>query len=180
MNKYMKEELIGSSRLGGHHFALALGAIFAHKLGYIDRDTVIRVVIGPTGLWIAWYGNRMPKAMVEVRVARARQARRVAGWSLVLSGLVYAGLWAFAPIPVAITVGSRRGLGRDSGDARLLPVAAGQGESRLIQAFFEARQPRWQKVPDPAVKSHPGESSHDNQSSALHASGLRSGSRQCG
>ena len=46
----------------------------------------------------------MPKAVVPS--ARARQARRVAGWSMVLSGLVYAGLWAFAPIPVAATVGS--------------------------------------------------------------------------
>jgi hypothetical protein len=56
---------------------------------------------------MAWYGNRMLKAMVLVRVpAGARQARRVASWSLVLSGLVYAGLWAFAPIPVAITAGS--------------------------------------------------------------------------
>lgn len=35
----------------------------------------------------------------------ARQVHRVAGWSLVLSGLVYAGLWAFAPIPVAIAGG---------------------------------------------------------------------------
>ncbi len=49
-------------------------------------------------------GNRIPKTFV--RSARARQAQRVAAWSQVLSGLVYAGLWAFAPIPVAITVGS--------------------------------------------------------------------------
>ena len=32
--------------------------------------------------------------------------RRVASRSLVLSGLVYAGLWAFAPIPVAILGGA--------------------------------------------------------------------------
>ena len=55
------------------------------------------------GLMIAWYGNRMPKAVAPS--ACARQATRVAGWSLVLSGLVYAGLWAFAPIPVALSVG---------------------------------------------------------------------------
>ena len=86
----------------------------------------------------------MPKAVVPS--AYARQATRVAGWSMVLSGLVYAGLWAFAPIPVASGGRVRRGRGRDSGDARLLPVAAGQGESRLIQAFFEARQLRGLKV----------------------------------
>ena len=38
--------------------------------------------------------------------AKARQARRVAAWSLVLSGLIYGGLWAFAPIPVAISGGT--------------------------------------------------------------------------
>jgi len=52
---------------------------------------------------IASFGNRMPKTFVPN--ACARQARRVASWSLVLSGLVYAGLWAFAPIPVAVVGG---------------------------------------------------------------------------
>jgi hypothetical protein len=104
MNKEMKKELIGALAWAGIMFALTLGAIFAYKLGYIDRDTVIRVVTGPTGLWMAWYGNRIPKTVVPN--ARAGQAQRVAAWSLVLSGLVYAGLWAFAPIPVAAKVGS--------------------------------------------------------------------------
>jgi hypothetical protein len=108
MNKdTMNEELMACLVWAGGMMALALGATFAHKLGYIDGDMVTRLVSGVIGLWMAWYGNRMPKAMVLVRVpAGARQARRVASWSLVLSGLVYAGLWAFAPIPVAITAGS--------------------------------------------------------------------------
>jgi hypothetical protein len=108
MNKdTMNKELMACLVWAGGMMALALGATFAHKLGYIDGDTVTRLVTGVIGLWMAWYGNRMPKAMVQVRVpAGARQARRVASWSLVLSGLVYAGLWAFAPIPVAITAGS--------------------------------------------------------------------------
>ena len=55
------------------------------------------------GLMIAWFGNRMPKAVAPS--AYARQVARIGGWSMVLSGLVYAGLWAFAPIPVAITGG---------------------------------------------------------------------------
>jgi hypothetical protein len=100
MNKEMNKELIGALSWAGIMFALALGATCANKLGYIDRDTVIRVVTGPTGLWMAWYGNRIPKNVVPS--ARAGHAQRVAAWSLVLSGLVYAGLWAFAPIPVAI------------------------------------------------------------------------------
>jgi hypothetical protein len=82
---------------------VALAATLARKLGYIDGETVTRLVTGLNGLMIAWYGNRMPKAFVPD--AQARKAKRVAGWSLVLSGLVYAGLWAFAPIPVAVAAG---------------------------------------------------------------------------
>jgi hypothetical protein len=104
MNKEMKAELIGALAWAGVMFALALGAASAHKLGYIGRDTVIRLAIGPTGLWMAWYGNRIPKNVVPS--ARAGQAQRVAAWSMVLSGLVYAGLWAFAPIPAAVWGGS--------------------------------------------------------------------------
>jgi len=99
----MNKELIGALAWGGGIIALALGATFARKLGYVDGDTVTRVVIGINGLMIAWYGNRMPKAFVPS--AQARQVTRVGGWSLVLSGLVYAGLWAFAPIPVAVAGG---------------------------------------------------------------------------
>jgi hypothetical protein len=95
----MNKELIASLAWGGGMIALALGATLARKLGYIDGDTVTRLVIGVNGLMIAWYGNRMPKTFVPS--ARARQAKRVGGWSMVLSGLVYAGLWVFAPIPVA-------------------------------------------------------------------------------
>ena len=91
---------------GGGIVAVVLGATLARKLGYIDGDTVTRLVIGLNGLMIAANGNRLPKAVVPN--AYAQRARRVAGWSLVLSGLVYAGLWAFAPIPVAIRGGAAR------------------------------------------------------------------------
>jgi hypothetical protein len=83
---------------------VALVASAARKLGHVDGETVTRVVIGLTGLMIASFGNRMPKAFIPS--ACARQATRVAAWSLVLSGLVYAALWAFAPIPVAVAGGS--------------------------------------------------------------------------
>ena len=53
---------------------------------------------------MVWYGNRIPKTFAPN--ACARQAQRVAAWSMVLSGFVYAGLWSFAPIPVAIWGGS--------------------------------------------------------------------------
>lgn len=99
----MNKDLIGALAWAGGIIALALGATFARKLGYIDSDTVTRVVIGINGLMIAWFGNRMPKAVVPS--AYARQVTRIGGWAMVLSGLVYAGLWAFAPIPVAIVGG---------------------------------------------------------------------------
>jgi len=100
----MNKELSAGLAWAGGTIVLALGATFARKLGYIDGDTLLRVVIGINGLWMAWYGNRMPKTLVPS--TGARQARRVASWALVLSGLVYAGLWAFAPIPVATIGGS--------------------------------------------------------------------------
>ena len=99
----MNKELIGAIGWGVGIIVVALGATLARELGYVDGDTVTRVVIGMNGLWMVWYGNRMPKAMVPS--ASARHATRVASWAMVLSGLVYAGLWAFAPIPVAIAGG---------------------------------------------------------------------------
>jgi hypothetical protein len=103
-NAAVKKELIGALAYVVGMLVVTLGAIFASRLGYIDRDTVDRLVFIPVGLWMAWNGNRIPKNVVPH--ARAGQAQRVAAWSQVLSGLVYAGLWAFAPIPVAIWYGS--------------------------------------------------------------------------
>ena len=100
----MSRELKAGLVWGSGMVVVALSAIFARKLGYVDSDAVMRVVTGTNGLMIAWYGNRMPKTVVPS--AQARRARRVAAWSLVLSGLIYAGLWAFAPIPVAISGGT--------------------------------------------------------------------------
>ncbi len=100
----MKKELIGALVWAGFMLALALGATTAHRLGYIDHDTVTRLVSGVIGLYLAWYGNRIPKTFT--RSAQARKVQRVAAWSQVLSGLAYAGLWALAPIPVAVTAGT--------------------------------------------------------------------------
>jgi hypothetical protein len=100
----MKKELIGSLVWACGMLVLALGTAYANKSGYIDHDTVLRVVIGVIGLWLAWYGNRLPKTFV--RSTQGRRAQRISAWSMVLSGLVYAGLWAFAPIPVAIWSGT--------------------------------------------------------------------------
>ena len=104
MNRHQaRKELILGISWGVGILALALGAMLTRKAGYVDGDTVTRIVIGINGLMIAWYGNRIPKTFVAS--ASLRELQRVAGWSQVLSGLTYAGLWAFAPIPVAITAG---------------------------------------------------------------------------
>jgi len=100
----MNKDLIGSFAWGGGIVAVALAGTFARQMGYVDGDTVTRVVIGLNGLMIAWFGNRMPKAFVPSVLAR--RVHRVGGWSLVLSGLIYAGLWAFAPIQTAVIGGS--------------------------------------------------------------------------
>jgi hypothetical protein len=95
----MNKELITGLAWGGSIVALAIGATLARKLGYVEADTVNRVVFGSIGLMVAGFGNRIPKAFVAS--AQVRRAKRVAGWSMVLSGLIYAGMWVFAPIPVA-------------------------------------------------------------------------------
>ena len=100
----MKRELVEGLAYAGFMLVLSAGAVVGHKLGYIDHDTVTRIVMTPIGLWMVWYGNRIPKTFV--RNAQARGVQRVSGWSQVLSGLTYAGLWLFAPIPVATWYGS--------------------------------------------------------------------------
>jgi len=99
----MNRELIGPIAWGGGIILVALGMTLARRWGYVDGDTVTRVVIGLNGLMIAWWGNRMPKAFVPS--AAIRKANRVAGWSMVLSGLVYAALFAFAPLQLAVVGG---------------------------------------------------------------------------
>src|SRR5690606_16322800 len=76
----------------------------ARKLGYIEAETVTRIVMCATGLMVAWFGNRMPKRFVPD--ACARQATRVGGWSMALSGLIFAALWVFVPRQVAVVGGS--------------------------------------------------------------------------
>ena len=99
MNKDIKGSLFWAAGL----ILLGLGASLARQQGYIDADMTTRIVLGATGLMVAWFGNRMPKMFAPS--ARARQAHRVGGWSMALSGLVYAGLWAFAPFNVALIGG---------------------------------------------------------------------------
>ncbi|NBB52137.1 ammonium transporter [Rhizobium sp. CRIBSB] len=74
---------------------LALACSLARSLGYLEQETTLRIVLGATGLMIASFGNRIPKKFAPS--AGARKAQRVAAWSMVLSGLVYAGAFVLAP-----------------------------------------------------------------------------------
>lgn len=99
----MTKDVINSFAWGGGIIALALGCTLARNLGYIDQETTLRIVLGATGLMIASFGNRIPKTFVSG--ARARKAQRVAAWSMVLSGLAYAGAFVLAPITTAVAIG---------------------------------------------------------------------------
>ncbi|WP_425991048.1 SdpI family protein [Brevundimonas sp. TWP2-3-2] len=99
----MNKDLINSLAWGGGILLLALASSLARNLGYIDQETTIRVVLGATGLMIASFGNRIPKTFAPS--AGARKAQRVAAWSMVISGLVYAGAFVFAPVTTAMVVG---------------------------------------------------------------------------
>ena len=99
----MKKDLIISIGWGAGIVVLALVATYARKIGVLDQEGVERVVLGATGLMVAAFGNRMPKAFAPT--AAAQQVTRVGGWSLTISGLIYAALWAFAPFQVALVGG---------------------------------------------------------------------------
>ncbi len=99
----MNKDILAGLVFGGAMLGLALAAKFAHAHGYIDRDATLRF-IAMNGLLIAYFGNSIPKKVAPHAIAR--KAMRLSGWSMVLSGLVYAGLWAFAPIPVAVVFGT--------------------------------------------------------------------------
>ena len=103
MKNDVKKEILTALVFAAIMLPLALAARYAHAHGYIDADTKLRI-LAMNGLWIAYYGNLMPKAFVPY--AWAQKSRRFSGWMLVLSGLAFAGLWAFAPIPLAITLGT--------------------------------------------------------------------------
>lgn len=99
----MNKDLTRNLAWGGGIIALALAASLARYLGYIDQEATQRIVLAAVGLLVAAQGNRIPKSFAPS--AGARKAKRVAGWSMVLSGLIYAGAFAFAPMDVALPLG---------------------------------------------------------------------------
>lgn len=99
----MKKEILVSLAWAAGIILVSLAATLARKQGLIDGDTALRVV-AMNGLVIAYYANLAPKKFAPS--AAARRLARFGGWVLVISGLAYAGFWAFAPLPVAKVVGT--------------------------------------------------------------------------
>jgi hypothetical protein len=99
----MNTDIKGSLVMAGGIIALALAVSFARGQGWIDPDTTTLIVLCAIGLMLAWIGNRMPKTIMPG--VRAAQVNRVGGWSMAISGLIYAALWIFAPIDVAVIGG---------------------------------------------------------------------------
>ena len=86
--------------------ASAAGLKYAQGAGVIGPDAARRTIQVMVGLLLAAYANLMPKDVGRWRsstlaAARAQSALRVGGWSMTLAGLIYAGLWAFAPLGFA-------------------------------------------------------------------------------
>jgi len=84
----------------------AVLARFLQASDLIDAESAKRMVSVVIGLYVAVWGNFMPKrwgAPVAPGCApsRARSVTRVGGWAMTLAGLVFAAAWAFAPINVA-------------------------------------------------------------------------------
>ena len=96
----VKSEVVPNLVAAGALIAAALAATAARQAGWIDGDAVTRIVMGGTGLMLAWVGNRMPKRFVPA--AQAQRVNRVGGWAMAVSGPVYGALWAFAPFDVAL------------------------------------------------------------------------------
>ena len=99
----MKKTFLISAAFGVAMILTALAAKYAETHGYIGAEVTMRIV-AMDGLFVAWMGNSIPKAVVPQ--AWARKSRRFTGWMLVSSGLLYTVLWAFAPLMVAEIFGT--------------------------------------------------------------------------
>ena len=84
---------------------MAAGLKYAQSLDLIGPDAAKRTMQVTIGLMLAvrqpdaegcW-----PRRASALAMARSQSALRVGGWSMTLAGLVYAGLWAFAPLAFA-------------------------------------------------------------------------------
>jgi hypothetical protein len=78
---------------------------YGQHAGWIGFDPDGRFAQAIIGLTLVMFANFIPKNLGRWRSAeaekRAQTAARVAGWSFMLAGLAYAGVWLAAPIAIA-------------------------------------------------------------------------------
>ena len=102
--------------LAGVQLAGTLLLVLANKLGWIDSETTTRGVMVLIGFMLMTIGNGMPKQQEgppsqTVRDIAVRQSiTRVGGWMMMLGGVIWVALWAFAPRDLA-EVGSIAAVG---------------------------------------------------------------------
>ena len=95
----MKSKTTEGVILAASLIALSLGLAWAGRAGIIGPDMPTRISMGAYGLFIAFYGNAIPKVLL--RSERAIMARRFAGWAFVLSGLATTAIWIVMPSDLA-------------------------------------------------------------------------------
>jgi hypothetical protein len=96
----MKSKTTEGVVLAASLIALSLGLAWAGRAGIIGPDMPTRISMGVYGLFIAYYGNAIPKVLL--RSERAIMARRFAGWAFVLSGLATTAIWIAMPASFAV------------------------------------------------------------------------------
>jgi hypothetical protein len=102
----MRRPLIAAALFAVFLIGTAAALAYARRAGLVDPEIGRRIVQVIVGLGLAAYANFMPKqlgrAATSPRVEAVTQAAlRVSGWSFSLAGLLYAALWAFAPLAFA-------------------------------------------------------------------------------
>ena len=103
-----KSSIRGALILAGIQVGGALLLTLAHKqFGWIDGETATRGVMVLIGLVLVITGNAIPKkqegppSQTISDVAARQSILRVGGWALMTGGLIWVGLWAFAPRDIA-------------------------------------------------------------------------------
>lgn len=74
-----------------------------------DNDLAKRLTMVIVGAWFVVTGNALPKTLTPLSVmqcdgARAQALHRFLGWTWVLTGLTFAGVWLALPIDTAESV----------------------------------------------------------------------------
>lgn len=100
----------------GVMIAAAAALKYAESVHAVAPDVAARAMQAIIGLSLAFIANFMPKSVPASRGAtaaggRAQSALRIGGWAFMIAGLLYAAIWALAPLTIA-------------GDIAIVPVAA--------------------------------------------------------